>query len=53
MGSGLIPSKPRERSTMSAHLDTGNVLIESACSTERVHEAVATLLHMVPGVRYA
>ena len=36
---------------MSSHLDTGNVLIESACSTERVHEAASTLLHMVPGVR--
>ena len=51
LGSGLPTTKPRERG-LHAYLDTGNLLIESATSTERVHEAAATLLALVPGVRY-
>ncbi|KAJ9510144.1 hypothetical protein QJQ45_015630, partial [Haematococcus lacustris] len=51
LGCGLTPLQRRERS-VSQYLDTGNVLIESACSTERVHEALATLLPLVPGVKY-
>ena len=34
------------------YLDTGQVLIESACSVERVEEAVDTLLPMLPDIQY-
>eukprot|EP00798_Chlamydomonas_sp_ICE-L_P003407 gene3408-13451_t len=51
MGSGITPPKPRPAS-MSSYMDKGSVLIENATSTERVHEAVATLLQIVPGVKY-
>ena len=51
LGSGLQQTKPRERG-MHSYVDTGNLLIESATSTERIHEAAATLLNMVPGVKY-
>lgn len=33
-------------------LDTGGVLIESACSVERVDDALSTLAPMVPGLKY-
>lgn len=33
-------------------IDTGAVLLESACSTDRVHEALATTLQLVPGCQY-
>lgn len=51
LGCGVGPPAPRGRA-MHSYLDTGSVLIESACSTDRVHEAVATMLAMVPGVKY-
>ncbi len=34
------------------YLDTGQVLIESACSVERTEEALDTLLPMLPGLQY-
>ena len=34
------------------YLDTGQVLIESACSVERVEVAVDTLLPMLPDIQY-
>ncbi|KAK4386691.1 Phospholipase A I [Sesamum angolense] len=34
------------------YLDTGQVLIESACSVDRVEEALSTLLPLLPDVRY-
>ncbi|KAI4365056.1 hypothetical protein MLD38_021076 [Melastoma candidum] len=34
------------------YLDTGQVLIESACSVERVEEAMSTLLPMLPEMQY-
>ncbi|XP_021910841.1 phospholipase A I-like, partial [Carica papaya] len=34
------------------YLDTGQVLIESACSVDRVEEAVSTLLPMLPEIQY-
>ena len=51
LGCGLGPPVKRERS-VSTVLDTGNVLIESACSTDRVDEAVATLLSLQPSIKY-
>lgn len=51
MGCGATPLQKRERS-MSAYLETGNVLIESACSVERTDAALCTLLPMIPGIRY-
>lgn len=34
------------------YLDTGQVLIESACSVERVEETLDTLLPMLPDIQY-
>ncbi|KAK9839624.1 hypothetical protein WJX81_001442 [Elliptochloris bilobata] len=51
LGSGTVPSARREKS-VSAYLDTGSVLIESACSTDRIHSALATALPLVPGLAY-
>lgn len=51
LGSGAVPPTPRERS-MSSYLDTGSVLIESACETEQTDSVLATLLSMVPDVHY-
>ncbi|BDA47659.1 probable calcium-independent phospholipase A2-gamma at C-terminar half [Coccomyxa sp. Obi] len=51
LGSGVVPVQRREKS-MSAYLDIGSVLIESACSVDRVDAALATLLPLVPGVAY-
>lgn len=34
------------------YLDTGQVLIESACSIDRVEEALSTLLPMLPEIHY-
>ena len=51
LGSGVVPVHRREKS-MSAYLDTGNVLIESACSVDRVAAALATLAPMIPGLTY-
>lgn len=51
LGCGGTPLQKRERS-MSAYLETGNVLIESACSVERTDAALCTLLPMIPGIRY-
>lgn len=34
------------------YLDTGQVLIESACSVDRVEEALDALLPMIPEVQY-
>lgn len=34
------------------YIDTGQVLIESACTVERTEEALDTLLPLVDGIRY-
>jgi hypothetical protein len=39
-----VPAPGRRERSMSAYLEMGSILIESACSTDRVHEALATLL---------
>ena len=37
---------------MSSYLDTGNVLIESACETERTDAVLATMTSLIPGLQY-
>ena len=51
IGSGTVPVHKREKS-MSAYVDTGNVLIESACSVDKVASALATTAPMIPGLSY-
>ncbi|XP_072987529.1 phospholipase A I isoform X1 [Typha latifolia] len=50
IGCGSVPTKPRKGGWR--YLDTGQVLIESACSVERVEEALETLLPMLPEMQY-
>ncbi|KAM1123881.1 hypothetical protein COP2_005372 [Malus domestica] len=50
IGCGSVPTKVRKGGWR--YLDTGQVLIESACSVERVEEALSTLLPMLPGIQY-
>ncbi|GBG71579.1 hypothetical protein CBR_g8995 [Chara braunii] len=49
-GCGAVPIKPRGKSWR--YFDTGQVLIESACSVERVEEALDTLLPILPDLHY-
>ncbi|KAI5081182.1 hypothetical protein GOP47_0004365 [Adiantum capillus-veneris] len=51
IGCGNLPTKPRGKGGW-RYLDTGQVLIESACSVERVEEALDTLLPMLPDIHY-
>jgi hypothetical protein len=51
LGCGSEPAGERGKG-LSSVMDTGTVLVESACSTERVHEALATCLPLVAGVKY-
>lgn len=51
LGTGSTPTVRRDRG-MSSFVDTGNILIESATSVQRVHEALATTLTMVPNLHY-
>ncbi|KAA8515487.1 hypothetical protein F0562_018902 [Nyssa sinensis] len=50
VGCGSVPTKVRKGGWR--YLDTGQVLIESACSVERVEEALSTLLPMLPEMHY-
>ncbi|CAH9141780.1 unnamed protein product [Cuscuta epithymum] len=50
IGCGSVPTKVRKGGWR--YLDTGQVLIESACSVDRVEEALCTLLPMLPDVHY-
>nr|XP_043620589.1 phospholipase A I [Erigeron canadensis] len=50
VGCCSVPTKARKGGWR--YLDTGQVLIESACSVERVEEALSTLLPMVPEIHY-
>ncbi|XP_020257125.1 phospholipase A I [Asparagus officinalis] len=50
MGCGSVPTKARKGGWR--YLDTGQVLIESACSTERVEEILDTLLPLLPDLQY-
>ncbi|KAH9329901.1 hypothetical protein KI387_002009 [Taxus chinensis] len=51
LGCGNLPTKPRGKGGW-RYLDTGQVLIESACSVERVEETLDTLLPMLPDIQY-
>ncbi|TMW93831.1 hypothetical protein EJD97_011096 [Solanum chilense] len=50
IGCGSVPMKVRKGGWR--YLDTGQVLIESACSVDRVEEALSTLLPLLPDVHY-
>ncbi|KAK1304371.1 hypothetical protein QJS10_CPB11g01277 [Acorus calamus] len=50
VGCGSVPTKVRKGGWR--YLDTGQVLIESACSVERVEEALDTLIPMLPEMHY-
>ncbi|KAL1538510.1 Phospholipase A I [Salvia divinorum] len=50
IGCGSVPTKVRKGGWR--YLDTGQVLIESACSVDRVEETLTTLLPMLPDVQY-
>ncbi|KAF6175780.1 hypothetical protein GIB67_035907 [Kingdonia uniflora] len=50
IGCGSVPAKTRKGGWR--YLDTGQVLIESACSVDRVEEALNTLLPMLPEIHY-
>ena len=52
LGCGAPPPEPRARSSMHSMVDTGALLIEAACSTERADEALSAALPLVPGLRY-
>eukprot|EP00892_Ulva_mutabilis_P003179 jgi/Ulvmu1/12862/UM098_0047.1 len=45
LGVGRAPPAPRPRA-MHSYLDVGTAVIESACSVDRVHEALASMLDM-------
>ncbi|XP_031494059.1 phospholipase A I isoform X1 [Nymphaea colorata] len=51
VGCGSVPTKTRGKGGW-RYLDTGQVLVESACSVERVEEALSTLLPVLPDVQY-
>ncbi|KAK9092096.1 hypothetical protein Syun_027007 [Stephania yunnanensis] len=50
IGCGSVPTKARKGGWR--YLDTGQVLIESACSVDRVEEALEALLPMLPEIQY-
>ncbi|RLN34890.1 hypothetical protein C2845_PM03G08670 [Panicum miliaceum] len=50
IGCGSVPIKSRRGGWR--YLDTGQVLIESACSVERVEETLDTLIPMLPEMQY-
>ncbi|KAG8490576.1 hypothetical protein CXB51_013723 [Gossypium anomalum] len=50
IGCGSVPTKARKGGWR--YLDTGQVLIESACSVDRTEEALSTLVPMLPEIQY-
>ncbi|GMI72741.1 hypothetical protein like AT1G61850 [Hibiscus trionum] len=50
IGCGSVPAKARKGGWR--YLDTGQVLIESACSVDRAEEALSTLIPMLPEIQY-
>ncbi|XP_071687897.1 phospholipase A I-like [Rutidosis leptorrhynchoides] len=50
IGCCTVPTKVRKGGWR--YLDTGQVLIESACSTERIEDMLSTLLSMIPEIQY-
>ncbi|KAL4431288.1 hypothetical protein ABPG75_006544 [Micractinium tetrahymenae] len=51
LGVGLAPATRREKG-LSSFMETGSILIESSTDVLRAEEALATLLPLVPGVKY-
>lgn len=51
LGCGLLPPKVRGKGGWRL-ADTGQVLVESACSVERVEEAFDTFLPLMPDIKY-
>jgi predicted acylesterase/phospholipase RssA len=51
IGTGSTPHS-RRGSAISAFMDTGNILIESATNVERAHEALATMTPLIPSLKY-
>jgi len=51
LGCGTVAPAPRKRFGFPG-IDNCGVLVECACAVDRVHEALATTLSMVPGVKY-
>jgi predicted acylesterase/phospholipase RssA len=51
IGTGSTPQLRRDRA-ISAFMDTGNILIESATNVERAHEALATMTPLIPSLEY-
>ncbi|PRW58490.1 phospholipase A I isoform X1 isoform A [Chlorella sorokiniana] len=51
VGVGVSPAVRREKG-LSSFMETGSILIESATSVSRADEALATLMPLVPGVKY-
>ncbi|XP_044461898.1 phospholipase A I-like isoform X2 [Mangifera indica] len=50
IGCGSVPTKVRKGGWR--YLDTGQILVESACSVDRVEEALSTVLPMLPEIQY-
>ncbi|KAG8634374.1 hypothetical protein MANES_17G037100v8 [Manihot esculenta] len=50
IGCGSVPTKVRKGGWR--YLDTGQVLIESSCSVDRVEEALSTLIPLLPEIKY-
>ncbi|KAK8470847.1 hypothetical protein PHAVU_003G077100 [Phaseolus vulgaris] len=50
VGCGSVRTRARKGGWR--YLDTGQVLIESSCSVDRVEEALSTLLPMLPEIQY-
>lgn len=51
LGCGNTPDARREKAG-SLFLDLGSVLLETSLSVDRTHEALSTLMPLVPGCRY-
>nr|GEX43802.1 phospholipase A I-like [Tanacetum cinerariifolium] len=50
IGCCTVPTKVRKGGWR--YLDTGQVLVESACSVERIEDMLSTLLSMIPDIQY-
>ncbi|KAI3682880.1 hypothetical protein L1987_83215 [Smallanthus sonchifolius] len=50
IGCCTIPTKARKGGWR--YLDTGQVLVESACSIDRIEDMLSTLLSMIPDIQY-
>lgn len=51
IGTGSTPPSKRSKG-LSSFMETGNIIIESATSVDRVHEALATMNQLMPNMKY-